>query len=307
MLPDDSEKSPKSPGQEKKIKVSDFKKPKSPSALGRKIEASPPIERTPTSLKDIYTPAMPGEVYKSKIVPQESPPFWKDIPGIILYPFRKGGIVVLVMSAVFFSILFAIIKGAMIFGFGGFLLTLVLSIGFAGYIWAFFLNITRATIKGNDAPPTWPGFTTLMEHGTEFGKILAIILAPIGIPFGLYWFICKNGIVEPGFFLLALFLFPGLFYVPMAILIYCVSDNVSDALNPIFVVASILRVALSYCGMAIFFYALCFLDLLAEKATAGMPLATIIYYIVSFYFSMVLFRLLGVFYLSCQARLGWYS
>ena len=249
----------------------------------------------------------PAPLLKRKREISEGPPFWSDLPGLFAYPLRKSGAVKLLLSSLFFAVVFGLLKGFNMLGIGGLLFGGILAFGFLGYIVSFFLAVVRRTIESDPDPPEWPEFSAFADHAAQFASLLLLGFVPLLLPVGAAtWAAVKVG----GFAAVAIPLLaamPGLFYLPMAVLVYAVGGSVAEALNPVLVFHSIARCLGPYALAVPFVYAILAVFLAFLFLSQLVPFAWILFYAVSFYFTMLIFRLLGLFYLQCQVRLGWYE
>jgi hypothetical protein len=228
-----------------------------------------------------------------KVLPRE--PFWYDLGGLFAYPLRAQGIYSLLLSAVFFAAVFFILQHAWIVG-------IPAMIAVSGYIFAYFLRIIKTTIKGDKNPPSWPDFT---ETTGNFFRMLALYFVPLFVPLIAYAFFCAIVKIAPNPLITFLLVMLGLFYIPMATIVLAAYENMSAALNPVFVFASILKVPGHYLASVVVVYILTIVSAILEHFTSEVPFGSILRLVIYFYFSMVSHRLLGLMYLSCQNRLGW--
>jgi hypothetical protein len=248
----------------------------------------------------------PRSPVKRKATLVEGPPFWSDLPGLFAYPFRGDGLVRNLISAVFFAILFAILSRFPGLGPGGLILGATLAASVCGYVLSYFLSITRKTTEGEAEPPEWPDFRSFPEMAGEFASLFFLCLLPLAVPVAIAaWAGARVG--GPAAFAAPLLAsLPGLFYVPMSVLVYAITGSAREAFNPILVCASIGKCIGPYLLVTPFVYGILLLFFAASLASAFVPFSGILFYFLVFYLFMVLFRLLGLFYLQCQVRLGWY-
>jgi hypothetical protein len=92
----------------------------------------------------------------------------------------------------------------------------------------------------------------------------------------------------------------------MTIIVFAACDSVSSALNPLVVFLSIQKTLLSYIALVFFFYLLMLVGLALWIGAIYFTGSSIIGLCIGFYFLMVAFHTLGIFYLQCQLRLGWF-
>jgi hypothetical protein len=254
-----------------------------------------PQQATPTEPTAI--PPIPDGYQSKKPSVKEGPPFWQDIPGLFGYPFRDHGVFALIISSVFFSVVFLLLRFSLFFG-------LLMSIALMGYIFAFLVKVTKKTIKGDPHTPDWPDFGGFFNYALQW---FTLIFVPIIGPIILYGYICSRVHMAGSPWVVLFLVLLGLFYIPMAILVFAVYESLTDALNPIFVMGSISKVFTSYILVVASFYVLYLISYLVQILAGAFPLAFIFQSFISFYFLMVIFRMLGLFYLNCQKRLGWFN
>ena len=260
-------------------------------------------------------PRLPGDPFSRDAVQRRREmvivgrPFWEDLPGLFAYPVTGGGWIKIALSSCFFALIFLILKNMANFGLGGALLGLILSTGFLGYILNFLLSVTRRTTTHPDDkdPPGWPDFRGFLDQASNFARIFTISIVPILAPVVAYAVASWSVSWSPNPFVMGLVLLPGFFYMPMALLVFAVSDNTFDALNPLLVFGSIFRCGGPYLIAVPFVFLILVLFVLAVIVSGYFPFSSILFYCFGFYFSMVVFRLLGLLYLQCQVRLGWFE
>ena len=228
--------------------------------------------------------------------PAPEPPrsFFAEIPSAFTYPFRSGGIMIMIAGAVFFAGLEWI---------GG--LFLLLSIVGAGYIFTAMKGIISATAVGDDKTPDWPEFSSwwddLLLPFVEFAAIhLACFLpgwlALLFIPSPANFVVCG-----------ALLLL-GFAVAPMALLAVAIYDSLF-ALSPLLILASILRVPLEYAvavGTLVATYVLGWvLNAWLVDAIPIPILPWLLTSVFSLYLLVVEMRILGLLYRCKQDELGW--
>ena len=186
------------------------------------------------------------------------------------------------------------------------LLALVIVIVFTiGYIGSYMFRIIEETGGGGDLPPSLPSLADYVEDIIiPFGHLLATFLASFA-PLILYWIFCAAfHIPTQQVIFLVLFIY-ALVSFPMALTVVAMSGSVS-ALNPVLIVASILKVPLHYLGALIFIG----LILVAQFLSSGdgLPqvpvLSGVLSRFISLYFLMVNMRVLGLIYRYNEEKLG---
>jgi pSer/pThr/pTyr-binding forkhead associated (FHA) protein len=239
---------------------------------------------------------------------EESPSFYRQIPGAFAYPFKRNGIILLGIGTVVFTIL-DFLSGFKMPGRGGFF-SLTMTVVSTGYLFAYMQKIIAHTAQGEDELPEFPDFTDwwsdIILPFLLFTGTIVVSLVPIFIVG--FWALENEA--------MALAIFPaaviGGFYLPMALLAVAVTDNFL-ALSPHVVLPSILRVFLPY---LLTFLLLGFLaglrigggiasDLVPLTQIALKLLVTLAMGFASLYLLTVEMRLLGLLFRSYRARLGW--
>jgi hypothetical protein len=220
--------------------------------------------------------------------------FWEGLPQAFLYPFQGDGLIMLVAGTVFFSAI----------GFLG-AVSIILSLGVSGYLIAFMQKILLASAQGEHTLPPWPDLTDIWADvflpffqvlGTSLICFGPAMLSRLFVPAELRW-------------LTTVFYLFGGFYFPMALLAVTMKGTI-EAVNPVFVVGSLIRIPLDY-----------LVACMVLALTLGPPMASepLLRYVPSFllqsliscfatlYFLIVEMRVLGLLYLANRRRLGWFS
>ncbi|MEJ0089110.1 MAG: hypothetical protein WDM80_05085 [Limisphaerales bacterium] len=163
--------------------------------------------------------------------------FITSLPGAFIYPFRGAGVLVLIFTAILFSVL-----GAMggIFG-------ILIKIGAIGYLFSYMQNIIHATAAGETHMPELPGMDDVFGG---FLRLAGTVAMSFGLTFCLL--VAKFNDVDIPVSVIMITILLGCFYFPMAFLVVAMKDNVL-ACNPLVVVPSILRVPLPYLVTVILF------------------------------------------------------
>jgi len=94
--------------------------------------------------------ALTPEVY-------EEPSFYRQIPGTFAYPFKRNGIILLVLGTILFTIL-DFLGGFKMLGRGG-IFSLLVSVISTGYLFAYMQKIIAHSAQGEDEMPDFPDFT----------------------------------------------------------------------------------------------------------------------------------------------------
>jgi pSer/pThr/pTyr-binding forkhead associated (FHA) protein len=223
--------------------------------------------------------------------------FYKSIPGAFVFPCRRNGLILLLSGTAFFVIMNYLSGAAGMVGAGVGLFS-------CGYLFAFVLSIINTTAMGQEEMPGWPDFDGWWESGIFPSFQLFGILAVCFAPAILYGWLAK----EVEIWALVLLWIAGLLYLPMALLAVAMYDSLA-ALNPMLIVASILRVPLEYAVtcLALGFLLLVYVmvsNVLMENLHARL-LASIAEHFLFFYTLTLVARLAGLLFYTTKKRLGW--
>jgi hypothetical protein len=219
--------------------------------------------------------------------------FLARLPRAFVFPFRGDGSIALIAGTIFFAAV----------GFLG-AFSLILSMAVSGYLAAFMQKIIATSAHGDDVLPSWPDFSELWA---DIVLPLLQVLGTFLICFGPSLF-CRPFLPPEWKWLAVLFFLFGCFYFPMALLAVTMKGTL-EAINPVFVIGSILRIPLDYlmaCGvMALAFGAhtageslLPFLPFLLRSLTANF---------LALYFLIVEMAILGLLFRVNRERLGWFT
>ena len=243
----------------------------------------------------------------------EVPSFYLSLPGAFAYPFKKSGLLLLVIGAILFMGLdfFSSISRPSVPG--GIRVTrfsLLISIISIGYLYAIMQKIIVHSAQGDDETPDFPGLT---EWWSDILQPFLFLLGVFLVSFlpGLALLLVSGDNVALKILSIAVLCF-GAFYFPMALLAVAVSDNFV-ALSPHIVVPSLFRVFLPYTVAFLMLATLFALRLAGGWVAHLIPLeaffwkllATVIMGLVSLYLLTVNMRVLGLLFRSYRARLGW--
>jgi len=231
--------------------------------------------------------------------------FWAALPYTFAYPFNRKGIFILILGTVL--ILFVgIIQTILAFGgILGALAQLIVAIFTFGYIGSYMFRIIEETGGGGEQPPPLPSITDYVEDIViPFLQLLGTLLASF-VPLILYLILCVGfRIPIQGIIVLVLFIY-ALVSFPMGLTVMAMSGSAA-ALNPVLIVASILKVPLHYLGALVFLVISLALQALGLKVTLPqVPILSIILaQFISLYFLMVNMRVLGLIYRYNEEKLG---
>ncbi len=228
-------------------------------------------------------------------------PFWAQFP--LIYPLRGYGIVVIILAAVF---LYLMNFAARFISFGpyGIIITVIFLVFAWGYISLFFLNIINSSAKGGKELPLMPDIDFQNPAGSVFSPLFLLAGTTILCiaPATAYYFF-MNRQTDPLFWLLAVI---GGLYLPMGLLAVAIFETI-DALNPVPIIKSILRIPFQYVIACFFFYlCLLFIYLATTYLKLTIPfIGSILRLVIFLYFSATALHLLGLLYYKNKRKLRW--
>lgn len=222
------------------------------------------------------------------------PPDVMQMASAFSFPFKSHGPALVLLGTLFVWVTSIMASYSLFFG-------LAILIFLWGYLTSYMIKVISTTAIGHDEPPEWQGIEDMWEG----------ILKPF-LLVSLAGTVC----VLPGLALLALGGLPlwlvlvvlalGGFFFPMALTTVAMFETLM-ALNPVFIVQSILRVPGSYTLACIFFFIAVFFRVVSEVTTMFIPLLnTFIGTAVAIYFLMVQARILGLLFRINQKKLEWF-
>ena len=236
--------------------------------------------------------------------------FFSSVPGVFIYPFRGGGILILLAATLVFA---ALERFRGIF-------SIVITVTAIGYLFSFMQTIIHSTVAGETEMPSLPGLDDVL--GGCF-RLLGCVLVSFGLAIGLAClaFFSEEASAGVTIGLIAATAF-GSFYFPMALLAVAMKDSVGAA-NPLVVVPAIFRVPLEYLvtvillGVAFgirvlggFVLTLFASDTYSTHSMSHLLLSLGLSAFWSFfvvYLLAVNMRTLGLLYLTKKERFGWFS
>ncbi len=237
--------------------------------------------------------------------------FYQLLPAAFLYPFQGDGIILMFLGTLFY-IFTQFVAKAPAFAFFGRWAVFIVFIFAYGYLFAYQMRIIASTIEGREEMPDWPDFLGFEDVGRPFFQVL-ITVAVCVAPGALTLYVFKEQdwawAVAIAFFGL------GALYLPMAFLAVSLFDAL-EALNPLFIFPSILRVLKEYMVafgllIAIVFFNIV-VDFVLERFVPGTYLAVVMLSgifsgFIGFYLLTVEMRILGVLYRTQKDVLGWFK
>jgi hypothetical protein len=249
--------------------------------------------------------------YRLKDTDEEPPerklPWFIDV---FLYPLSKGGLTILLLSAGVPFLLRLVLRFFMFFSgkFGPMLVFWVLflvvhyaalllfSLYMAWYVCECIRDSGAGSIRAADTTATTPGVGELLGQALTVIATAALCMAPALV------YLNETRSLDGRFWTLYAV---GGFVFPMALLAVVMFESLR-ALNPLFVLGSILRTFLPYSVLVPFCYGLCLLLPVAARTlrTSFWMLSYLLLFL-AFYQLLVLAHLLGRFYWRNRERLDW--
>jgi len=235
--------------------------------------------------------------------------FFRQLPGVFIYPFKGSGLLVLILGTIFFAGL-DFLSGRLYF--------LLLKLLVTGYLFSYMQNIIHSTAAEDNEMPELPAvdgligaFFTLVGTVTlSFGPAIALAVAKFGFDIDI-----------PTAALVAVMLL-GCFYFPMAFLAVAMKDTIMAA-NPLIVIPSILKVPLEYLVTSFMLAGVFGIRALGSMlatgakhesyATRDMSVLFIalglrlFWAFASLYLLTVGMRILGLLYVTKKRELGWFN
>ena len=236
--------------------------------------------------------------------------FFRAVPQSFKYPFVGDGLILLFGGTIFFGFLDAanyISRHAFMYGMRAMTMRAVIFtfILGTGYLFAFLKKVIYASAEGDEQMPDWPElsewqadivspmFQFVVISVLSFGPALAVQIWSDGDYPWLVWLVAVL----------------GCFYFPMAFLGVAMFDSLA-ALNPLFILGSILKVPREYLVAALVFAGIVGLRWLSETALGMLlriPLAPALFAdLLGLGLLIIEARILGLLYLSQKAALGWF-
>jgi hypothetical protein len=245
------------------------------------------------------------EPLEVKIVTPVEKGFLESLPGAFIYPFRGMGVLILIFSAVLFSV-----AGNM----AG-IFSIFFKIGTIGYLFSYMQNIIHATANEEVEMPELPGMDDVFGG---FLRLAGCVVMSFGLAIALLISRLSGVDIPVSAILITVAL--GCLYFPMAFLAVAIKDNVM-ASNPLVVVPSILRVPFQYLVTVVVFVFIFGIQRIGDIIAGGAKTVTftamdmhvvliaigirIIWSFISVYLLTVNMRIIGLLYLTQKEKLGW--
>ena len=226
------------------------------------------------------------------------------------YPFSGDGLALLIGGTLFFGFLDAanyISRHTVALGMRGSMRAVIFTFILAtGYLFSYLKNVIYSTAQGDRHPPDWPELTEWQaDIVSPMFQFVMVTLLSFGPAIGLQ--IWSEGDYP---WLVGAVALLGCFYFPMAFLAVAMFDSLV-ALNPLFVVGSILRAPREYAVAALVFTGIVALRWLSGTFFAMLLHIPLVPTLVADLFCLGLLiveaRILGLLYLSQKQTLRWFE
>ena len=234
--------------------------------------------------------------------------FFARLPGVLIYPFRGSGVLILIVATLVFAGLQFISAG---------ILSILAKMVALGYLFSFMQAIIHSTAVDDPEMPSLPDMDELF--GACF-RLIGTVLVSFGIPLGLLIARLLDVDIPMSAILVTGVL--GSLYFPMAFLAVAMMDSALSA-NPLVVIPAILKVPLHYLVTAVLFASIFGIGQLGNIIMGfveGLTFSTrssgvfflslgmlAAWSFVSVYLLTVNMRILGLLYLTNKAKFGWYK
>jgi hypothetical protein len=238
--------------------------------------------------------------------PEKVRGFYARLPGVVVYPFKGSGLLILIVGTFLIAGLQFISAG---------LFSILTKIIAYGYLFSYMQNIIHATAAEETQMPELPGLDDVFAG---FLRLAGSVLAAFGVAIGLE--VARLLDVDVPVSLIVAAAIFGCIYFPMGFLAVAIKDNPLAA-NPLIVVPSILRVPLAYLVTVMLFGTIFGITQLGNLIASGMSMVTftttsgtvllmaigfrLVWSFVSVYLLTVNMRILGLLYLTRKDDLGW--
>lgn len=234
--------------------------------------------------------------------------FFAALPGMFTFPFKGGGIALLICGALVLGFL-DVLK---MFG-GPF--SIGLHVVYWGYLFSFMQRLVQTAAQGSDEWANWSIVTDFFQDILQpFLQILVVSIVCFA-PAGILAFTWRIDLMSPAgadparLAIYGAALIAGAIYYPMSILAVSMFDTVA-AMNPLVVIPAMFRAAKEYVTVLVLMGVVAGVKLGGEFAAAQLKipfLPTFVTALLGLYFLIVQMRMLGLMYYARRADLGWFS
>jgi len=230
---------------------------------------------------------------------EKAPPklFIEQLPGVFLYPFKGHGIYALIGGTLFLWVL----DFLLMVPFVGF----ILAVFVGGYLSAYVMKIIRSSSDGEEEVPDWPDFTDFWDDILRpFFLLISVVIVSM-TPAVIFFIAFKDYVFSIPISLALVFL--GSLLMPMALIAVSMFESVR-ALNPVFIISSIIKVPLDYLIAVVFLLLAVALEAVVKNILVlAIPfVGAIIGSFLSLYFLIIEARILGLIYNSNRIKLNWF-
>ncbi|HVY72240.1 MAG TPA: FHA domain-containing protein [Verrucomicrobiae bacterium] len=223
--------------------------------------------------------------------------FFKLLPEVPGYPFRKGGTTFLLAGTLFYLVMDFAAR-----------FSWIATIFAGGYLFAYMQKIVLSSAHGDEVLPGWPDFSDVWE---DIGRPFFLMVWSFLVAFApmIFYLMLRDRHEELNpFIFFATIAFGGV-YFPMSLLAVFMFDNFAS-LNPLVVLPAIMAVPLEYFLACVAFFlaygASGLSERILEKIIPIPLLPTVITGFASLYFMTLEMRILGLLYFTNRKRLGWF-
>jgi hypothetical protein len=272
--------------------------------LGRKEEAKAilfrAVERQPESRAAVLD-LLRGHLSESELakvpVGADRRPFYQDAAGILEYPFRGNGPVLLIGGGVVFTGLAILARITLYYCWIPGLLSL-------GYLASYMMSVIETSSRGNRQPPDYPDFASWFDSIMgPFWIFLSTLVIPFALPIAwIATFGLGLGFVP--------FLLVGLVYWPMGLMTGAILQSAEAPLNALMVVRAIRASAREYFPAVLVIYGMVLVSgLVALLISQILPFlfAEMVAETLGLYFLLVEMHILGRVYQNNSGAIGWFE
>ena len=227
--------------------------------------------------------------------PQVYQTFFQRLPSTFSYPFKRNGLILLIVGTGLFVLL----------DFLGKFSTRIAILAF-GYLFLYMQSIVNYSATGNDDMPEWPEVSSwwddILYPAIMLGTCFLVSFGPVA----WFWIFVD---LDPGLkwtIGIAMLVF-GCCYLPMALLAVAMYNTVF-ALNPLLIIPSMVKIPLEYLVACVVLVVVLGIRVLSATVLDMIPIPvvpTVIAGFLSLYFLTVEMRILGVMYNSKSDELNW--
>jgi len=227
----------------------------------------------------------------------EEKPFIQHLPDVIKYPLSGGGLFMLGVGAVFFSVLLFFSSYAFVAGMIGYVFV-------GGYLSSFMMKIVSHTADGEIDLPDWPDISDWWDDiiCPMFEMVLVTLISYLPLVAYIVYGVSNRGL-SPVATLSLLIL--GTLYEPMALISMSIHRS-ARALNPVLLAPAILKVPKDYliaCGVLFLIFILKWLF----RYYVSIPLlGPLIDNFIMLYLLVVETRILGLIYYTNRTKFEWF-